>query len=51
MLTLALHGAIPHLPAGGREILAAAGLDDPDRFVADLVVAVFGTRTAVTRTR
>ncbi|MFE3200547.1 hypothetical protein [Embleya sp. NPDC059237] len=36
-LTLALHGAIPHLPAGGSRTLAAAGLDDLDRFVADLL--------------
>lgn len=36
-LTLALHGAIPHLLAGGGRTLAAAGLDDLDRFVADLL--------------
>lgn len=52
VLTLALHGAIPHLLAGGRETLAAAGLDDLDRFVADLVAAVFGDEaTVATRTR
>ncbi|MFG2874307.1 TetR/AcrR family transcriptional regulator [Streptomyces sp. NPDC048337] len=39
-LTLALHGAIPHLLAGAPATLAAAGLDDLDRFTADLLASV-----------
>ncbi|MGW0748591.1 TetR/AcrR family transcriptional regulator [Streptomyces sp. NPDC002587] len=39
-LTLALHGAIPHLLAGAPDTLAAAGLDDIDRFTGDLLAAV-----------
>ncbi|WP_329388715.1 TetR/AcrR family transcriptional regulator [Streptomyces sp. NBC_01351] len=38
-LTLALHGAIPHLLAGAPGTLAAAGLDDLDRFTRDLLAA------------
>lgn len=40
-VTLALHAAIPHLLADGPDTLAAAGLDDPDRFVRDLLEAVY----------
>ncbi|MFJ7246330.1 TetR/AcrR family transcriptional regulator [Kitasatospora sp. NPDC098652] len=40
-VTLALHGAIPRLLADGPAVLAAAGLDDPDRFVRDLLDAVY----------
>ncbi|MFJ7589087.1 TetR/AcrR family transcriptional regulator [Streptomyces sp. NPDC097617] len=39
-LTLALHGAVPHLLTGAPATLAAAGLDDPDRFARDLLAAV-----------
>ncbi|MFJ8018553.1 TetR/AcrR family transcriptional regulator [Streptomyces sp. NPDC096339] len=39
-LTLALHGAIPHLLAGAPDTLAAAGLDDLDRFTRELLTAV-----------
>lgn len=41
VVTLAMHAAIPHLPAGGSDTLAAAGLDDPDRFVRGLLEAVY----------
>lgn len=41
VVTLALHAAIPHLLAGGSRTLAAAGLDDPDRFVRGLLQAVY----------
>jgi len=40
-VTLALHAAIPHLLADGPDTLAAAGLDDPDRFVRALLEAVY----------
>ncbi|MGH4031528.1 TetR/AcrR family transcriptional regulator [Actinomycetota bacterium Odt1-20B] len=40
-VTLALHAAIPHLLSGGPATLAAAGLDDLDRFVRDLLDAVY----------
>ncbi|MFI1279925.1 TetR/AcrR family transcriptional regulator [Streptomyces sp. NPDC020858] len=39
-LTLALHGAIPHLLAGAPATLAAAGLDDLDRFARTLLATV-----------
>ncbi|MCK1797563.1 TetR family transcriptional regulator [Streptomyces sp. XM4193] len=39
-VTLALHGAITHLLAGGPATIAAAGLDDLDRFVRELLDAV-----------
>ncbi|WP_406086942.1 TetR/AcrR family transcriptional regulator [Streptomyces virginiae] len=39
-LTLALHGAIPHLLTGAPATLAAAGLDDLDRFTRELLAAV-----------
>ncbi|MEV8531696.1 TetR/AcrR family transcriptional regulator [Streptomyces sp. NPDC051211] len=39
-LTLALHGALPHLLAGAPATLAAAGLDDPDAFARRLLDAV-----------
>ncbi|MEU3405940.1 TetR/AcrR family transcriptional regulator [Streptomyces sp. NPDC006670] len=41
-LTLALHGAIPHLLAGSPATLAAAGLDDLDGFARDLLHRVCG---------
>ncbi|MFJ9442314.1 TetR/AcrR family transcriptional regulator, partial [Kitasatospora sp. NPDC101235] len=41
VVTLALHAAIPHLLAGGSATLAAAGLDDPDRFIRGLLQAVY----------
>ncbi|MFJ9520968.1 TetR/AcrR family transcriptional regulator [Kitasatospora sp. NPDC101801] len=40
-VTLALHAAIPHLLTGGPGTLAHAGLDDLDRFVHDLLDAVY----------
>ncbi|MFD3511589.1 TetR/AcrR family transcriptional regulator [Streptomyces sp. NPDC058657] len=40
-VTLALHAAIPHLLAGGPATLEAAGLHDLDRFVRDLLHAVY----------
>ncbi|MCB5180747.1 TetR/AcrR family transcriptional regulator [Streptomyces antimicrobicus] len=39
-LTLALHGAVPHLLAGAPETLAAAGLDDLDGFARGLLARV-----------
>ncbi|MFF5703155.1 TetR/AcrR family transcriptional regulator [Streptomyces sp. NPDC012794] len=39
-LTLALHGAIPHLLAGTPDALAAAGLDDLDGFTRGLLASV-----------
>ncbi|MFE9479367.1 TetR/AcrR family transcriptional regulator [Streptomyces spororaveus] len=39
-LTLALHGAVPHLLTGAPATLAAAGLDDLDRFTRELLAAV-----------
>ncbi|MCX4961098.1 TetR/AcrR family transcriptional regulator [Streptomyces virginiae] len=44
-LTLALHGAIPHLLTGAPATLAAAGLDDLDRFTRELLAAVCGEET------
>ncbi|MFE3556138.1 TetR/AcrR family transcriptional regulator [Streptomyces sp. NPDC059193] len=38
-LTLALHGALPHLLAGAPDSLAAAGLDDLDAFTRGLLAA------------
>ncbi|MGP3684054.1 TetR/AcrR family transcriptional regulator [Streptomyces sp. IBSNAI002] len=38
-LTLALHGALPHLLAGAPDTLAAAGLDDLDAFTRGLLAA------------
>ncbi|MFF3020262.1 TetR/AcrR family transcriptional regulator [Streptomyces sp. NPDC057939] len=40
VLTLALHGAIPHLLAGAPATLAAAGLDDLDAFARRLLNTV-----------
>lgn len=40
-VTLALHAAITHLLANGDDTLAAAGLDDPERFVRGLLAAVY----------
>ncbi|MCX4751058.1 TetR/AcrR family transcriptional regulator [Kitasatospora sp. NBC_01287] len=40
-VTLALHAAIPHLLDAGPATLAAAGLDDLDRFVRGLLDAVY----------
>ncbi|MEU9123336.1 TetR/AcrR family transcriptional regulator [Streptomyces sp. NPDC048506] len=40
-VTLAMHAAIPHLLTDGPNTLAAAGLDDPDRFVRGLLDAVY----------
>ncbi|MGW6983220.1 TetR/AcrR family transcriptional regulator [Streptomyces sp. NPDC054932] len=45
-LTLALHGAVPHLLAGAPAALAAAGLDDLDRFARELLAAVCGEATS-----
>ncbi|MET3982931.1 TetR/AcrR family transcriptional regulator [Streptomyces sp. PvR034] len=39
-LTLALHGALPHLLVAGPGTLAAAGLDDLDGFARDVLDAV-----------
>ncbi|MEV7051222.1 MULTISPECIES: TetR/AcrR family transcriptional regulator [Streptomyces] len=41
VVTLALHAAIPHLLTNGPATLAASGLDDVDRFVRDLLDAVY----------
>ncbi|WP_030759353.1 TetR/AcrR family transcriptional regulator [Streptomyces sp. NRRL F-2664] len=41
-LTLALHGAIPHLLTGAPATLAAAGMDDLDRFARGLLATVCG---------
>jgi hypothetical protein len=41
-VTLAVHAAIPHLLANGPRTLAAARLDDPERFARDLLDAVYG---------
>ncbi|WP_331769536.1 TetR family transcriptional regulator (plasmid) [Embleya sp. NBC_00888] len=41
-LTLALHAAAPHLLGGNDQLLAAAGLDRLDDFVADLLDTVEG---------
>ncbi|GII94037.1 TetR/AcrR family transcriptional regulator [Sinosporangium siamense] len=41
VVTLALHAAIPHLLAATPATLAAAGLDDLDRFTLDLLQAVY----------
>lgn len=49
VLTLALHASIPHLLAGGRATLAAAGLDDPETFARGLLDVIYpqpGTPTA-----
>ncbi|OLO30767.1 TetR family transcriptional regulator [Streptomyces sp. MNU77] len=43
VVTLVLHAAIPHLLTNGPATLAAAGLDDVDRFVRDLLEAVYPT--------
>ncbi|WP_034091434.1 TetR/AcrR family transcriptional regulator [Streptacidiphilus albus] len=40
-VTLALHGAVLNLLADGTSTLTAAGLDDPDRFVRNLLDAVY----------
>ncbi|MFW6724824.1 TetR/AcrR family transcriptional regulator [Streptomyces sp. MAR4 CNY-716] len=40
-VTLAMHAAVLHLLAGGPDTLAAAGLDDLDRFVHGLLEAVY----------
>ncbi|MER8185909.1 TetR/AcrR family transcriptional regulator [Kitasatospora sp. NPDC094015] len=40
-VTLALHAAVPHLLDAGPATLAAAGLDDLDRFVRDLLDTVY----------
>ncbi|MFE9928700.1 TetR/AcrR family transcriptional regulator [Streptomyces sp. NPDC005533] len=39
-LTLALHGAVPHLLSGAPATLTAAGLDDLDRFARALLASV-----------
>ncbi|MFB6823752.1 TetR/AcrR family transcriptional regulator [Streptomyces virginiae] len=44
-LTLALHGAVPHLLTGAPATLAAAGLDDLDRFTRELLATVCGEET------
>ncbi|MEU8205516.1 hypothetical protein [Streptosporangium sp. NPDC049046] len=41
-VTLALHAAVSHLLADGHDTLAAAGLNDLDRFVRDLLDTVYG---------
>lgn len=46
--TLAVHAAIPHLLAGGPRTLAAAGLDDPERFTRGLLEALYGRDPADT---
>ncbi|MEV4899676.1 hypothetical protein AB0K48_61265 [Nonomuraea sp. NPDC055795] len=41
LVTLALHGALPHLLSGGAHTLAAAGLDDPAAFVRGVLRAAY----------
>ncbi|KPC63554.1 TetR/AcrR family transcriptional regulator [Streptomyces albus] len=41
VLTLALHGAIPHLLARGSGTLRASGLEDPAAFASGLLAAVY----------
>ncbi|MGY1438105.1 TetR/AcrR family transcriptional regulator [Streptomyces reniochalinae] len=48
-VTLVLHAAIPHLLAQGAGTLAAAGLDDPARFVRGVLDAVYPAPTAAGR--
>ncbi|MFG2990503.1 TetR/AcrR family transcriptional regulator [Streptomyces sp. NPDC048257] len=45
-LTLALHGALLHLLTGAPATLAAAGLDDLDRFAHELLAAVCAERAS-----
>jgi len=47
VVTLALHAAIPHLLAGGRDLLTAAGLDDLDRFANGLLDTIYGPARGV----
>ncbi|MFE7106801.1 hypothetical protein ACFU98_09505 [Streptomyces sp. NPDC057575] len=42
-VTLALHAALPHLVADSPTTQAAAGLDDLDAFVNELLDTVYGT--------
>jgi hypothetical protein len=37
-----MHAAILHLLTGGSRTLAAAGLDDPERYTRDLLDALYG---------
>jgi len=46
-VTLAQHAAIPHLLAGGPHTLAAAGLNDLNKFVHDLLDAIYGPPDAI----
>ncbi|MFI6290319.1 TetR/AcrR family transcriptional regulator [Nonomuraea sp. NPDC050790] len=41
LVTLAVHGALPHLLSGGADTTAAAGLDDPGAFVRGVLRAVY----------
>ncbi|MBB5078919.1 TetR/AcrR family transcriptional regulator [Nonomuraea endophytica] len=41
LVTLALHGALPHLLSDGPDTLAAAGLDDPGAFVRGVLRAAY----------
>ncbi|TVP34290.1 hypothetical protein A3L22_13775 [Streptomyces griseus subsp. griseus] len=41
VVTLAPQAAVPHLLTNGPGTLAAAGLEDPDRFVRDLLDTVY----------
>ncbi|MGI5348700.1 TetR/AcrR family transcriptional regulator [Streptomyces sp. CA-250714] len=41
VVTLAMHAALPHLLARGEQTLAAAGLDDPARYVRTLLDVVY----------
>jgi AcrR family transcriptional regulator len=41
-VTLALHAAIPHLLAAGPDTMTAAGLTDRDKFVRNLLDALYG---------
>ena len=47
VVTLTLHGAVLNLLADGPSTLAAAGLDDPDRFVRSLLDAVYPAEAEV----
>jgi DNA-binding transcriptional regulator YbjK len=42
VVTLAQHAAIPHLLAGGPDTLTAAGLNDRNKFVHDLLDTIYG---------
>ncbi|MBO8185835.1 TetR/AcrR family transcriptional regulator [Streptomyces spirodelae] len=50
MVTLAMHAALPHLLARGGRTLAAAGLDDPARYVRTVLETVYPSHSDETMT-